>query len=244
MVRWEKINRCALDWRNSCCQGVGERAGDLSGSGASAIHRGRSARGSERGHEQLWAVSVRIFHLPNVECRLACGEIDGSEQHLGPDLALMPGPRPPHRGAPSQGPTPLSGPFCESDVITSGREQSWQFYSVSQVPGREGTVGFSFFLLLLTQMELKSGLFGVRLPGRGAGLGRAVLMTGSPAPFRPDSGWSLGPRRLLLSLPLPLSALRPQLMCPFLQEAAPDSGITVPQTTLMAPAFSPYGLVC
>lgn len=66
MGRWGQINRCALAWRNSCCQGAGERGGDLLGSRVSAISCRRSGvqrEGLGAGDVQLRAVSVHIFHL-------------------------------------------------------------------------------------------------------------------------------------------------------------------------------------
>lgn len=79
----------------------------------------------------------------------------------------MPGPSPSPTGGLSQGPTPLLGPFCESDVITDGNG-AFSFYlalrgagSIIRFPRHQagsGRAGLLFFsLLLLAQVESKSG---------------------------------------------------------------------------------------
>lgn len=61
-------------------------------------------------------------HFSSPACRVSFG-LRGNwwlQAASGPRLSPDAGPSPPHRGAPSRGPSPLSGPFCESDVITAG----------------------------------------------------------------------------------------------------------------------------
>lgn len=71
MVHGEKMSRCALDWRDSCCKGGGKRAGDLSGE----AHRLQAERVcSVWGH---YGLSAPTFHLPDVV--LWSREIGGSE---------------------------------------------------------------------------------------------------------------------------------------------------------------------
>lgn len=59
-------------------------------------------------------------------------EIGGSERHLGPGSASDAGPQPFSTGGLSRGPSPLWGPLCESNVITSG---AFSFYLGLRGPG-------------------------------------------------------------------------------------------------------------
>lgn len=96
-VGWGLLLSCS--WAGVCAARV---------AGASAGHCGLSAATS--------FISV-----------LAGWEIGGSEQHLGPGSARDAGPQPLLTGCLSRGPTPLLGPFCESNVITDGNS-AFAFY--------------------------------------------------------------------------------------------------------------------
>ena len=74
-----------------------------------------AARGPKWGDRRL-----RLSAATSLISLLAGWEIGDSQEHLGPAQPGMLGPSPSHSGGLSRGPTPLLGPFCESNVITDG----------------------------------------------------------------------------------------------------------------------------
>lgn len=157
---------------------------------------------------------------------------------------------PPPKGR-SQSPTPVSGPFCESNVITDGNGPSPFIWTGAELAGLLDFPGArweaAWVILFLSSPFNQNGIKVRPLRSRGwAGVDGADGADGgrSPASSLPLLGLLplLGHLFFPLS-PAPRLSFEGCVRCHFLQEAASESPISVPQTTLNFPVSHTFRLV-